>query len=49
MNPFENVLGCVNPEIALKEPFQMITYHATHVFGKTAKQHKLKRAQLWDP
>ncbi|CAE6923749.1 RAY1 [Symbiodinium sp. CCMP2456] len=49
MNPFENVLGCVNPEIALKEPFQMITYHATHVFGKTAKQHKLRRAQLWDP
>ena len=24
MNPFENVLGCVNPEIALKEPLQQL-------------------------
>ncbi|CAE7233849.1 unnamed protein product [Symbiodinium natans] len=48
MSPYEYVLGSVDPRLAQQEPYHLVTYHATHVWGKDQKKQKLQKAQLWD-
>ena len=49
MSPWEYLDGAIQPTDALKAPYHLISYHATWVFGKDAKQKKLKTVELWDP
>ena len=49
MSPWEYLDGAIHPNDAVKAPYQMVSYHATWVFGKEAKQKKLKMVDLWDP
>ena len=49
MSPWEYLDGAIHPHAALKEPYNLVSYHATWVFGKQAKQDKLKMVDLWDP